>query len=76
MGPDFFFTHRFFPWQKGESLKEIGERLHQTPPSSIFDFAQEYENGERGNDVSLSYVLGFLCHYALDSTAHPFVNYS
>ena len=75
-GPDFFFTHRFFPWQKGESLKEIGERLHQTPPSSIFDFAQEYENGERGNDVSLSYVLGFLCHYALDSTAHPFVNYS
>ena len=75
-GPDFFFTHRFFPWQKGESLKEIGERLHQTPPSSIFDFAQEYENGERGNDVSLSYVLGFLCHYALDSAAHPFVNYS
>lgn len=75
-GPDFFFTHRFFPWQKGNSLKEIGDWLHRTRPSKIFDFAQEYENGERGNDTSLSYILGFLCHYALDSVAHPFVNYS
>ncbi len=74
-GPDFLFTHRFFPWQKGESLKEFGERLHRTSPSKIFDFAQEYENGERGNDISLSYILGFLCHYAFDSVAHPFVNY-
>lgn len=74
-GPDFFYTHRFFPWQKGKSLKEIGERLHQTRPSLIFDFAQEYENSAQGNDTSLSYVLGFLCHYAFDSVAHPFVNY-
>ena len=60
--PTSFLLTGFSLGRRGESLKEIGERLHQTPPSSIFDFAQEYENGERGNDVSLSYVLGFLCH--------------
>ena len=26
-GPDFLFCHRFFPWQKGENLRELGGKL-------------------------------------------------
>ena len=58
-GPDSFFTHRFFPLAEGRKPEGDWGASSPAPPSSIFDFAQEYENGERGNDVSLSYVLGF-----------------
>ena len=74
-GPDFFLLTSFSLGRREKSLKRLGSVFTRRRPRA-FDFAQEYENGERGNDVSLSYVLGFLCHYALDSTAHPFVNYS
>lgn len=32
-GPDFLFSHRYLPWQKGESLEPLGGRLHEEPPS-------------------------------------------
>ena len=66
----------FFSLAKGEKLKG-NRRTASSDPSFVdfFDFAQEYENSAQGNDTSLSYVLGFLCHYAFDSVAHPLSNY-
>lgn len=72
-GPDFLFCHRYFPWMKGKSLKKYGNRLHETKPSATLNAMRDFL--KRHSDPSYrSYVLGFLCHYALDSTAHPYIN--
>ena len=73
-GPDFLFCHRFFPWMKGRSLKGYGNRLHSdVKPSATFSALREFLS--RHPDPGYrAYVFGFVCHYALDSTAHPYVN--
>jgi len=72
-GPDFLFCHRYFPWMKGRTLKTYGSRLHETKPSMTLNAMREFL--KQHSDLSYrSYVLGFLCHYALDSTAHPYIN--
>lgn len=72
-GPDIFFFHRVMPWMKGKSLRRIGSRLHRTKPSAIFDAMASYVRKVKGEVVALSYAYGFICHYAMDKNAHPFV---
>ena len=74
-GPDFFFCHRFLPWQRGEKLDMYAESLHDTPPSQTLSVMRDYYWSSGKDPVSLSYIYGFLCHYALDRLAHPFVEY-
>ncbi len=74
-GPDFFFFHRFLPWQKGESLQEYGGRLHEAPPAQTLQRMRVYIKAHPDRTEAASYVLGFLTHFAFDSTAHPFVRY-
>ena len=72
-GPDFWFCHRFFPWQRGKKEVEFGEFLHTTPPDTLLGYMQEIvENAH--DPVLRAYFCGFLCHYALDRTCHPYVN--
>ena len=66
-GPDFFFGHRIFPWQKGERLGDLGGRFHNEPPGATLSALKEF--------CSQSYFYGFLCHYALDRTCHPFIRF-
>lgn len=71
-GPDFLFCHRFFPWQKGENLRELGGRLHSEPPEKTLRALAHC--WEQENDPAVhSYILGFLCHYSLDRTCHPYI---
>lgn len=73
-GPDFLFCHRFFPWQKGESLEESGEKLHSLPAEKTLSCLQKIWQ-ERPVAEVRSYILGFLCHYSLDRTCHPFIEF-
>lgn len=73
-GPDFLFCHRYLPWMKGRSLKEYGNKIHSDPPSATFDILRRFVNSHTDPSYR-SYVYGFLCHYALDTSAHPFVNF-
>lgn len=72
-GPDFLFCHRYFPFMKGKSLNEYGHKLHQTKPSETLGAMREFLK-KHDDPAYRSYVLGFLCHYSLDSTAHPYIN--
>lgn len=72
-GPDFLFCHRYFSLSKEKSLKEYGNALHQAPPSVTLEAMRTFLKQHK-EPVYRSYVWGFLCHYALDSTAHPYVN--
>jgi hypothetical protein len=75
-GPDFLYCHRFLPWQRGESLKEYAEKLHHEKPSRIFSALRDFcEHAEHSESV-LAYIDGFLCHYSLDRTCHPFVRFA
>lgn len=72
-GPDFLFCHRYFPWMRGRSLKAYGNRLHGENPVKTLGALRE--SLSRHEDPGyLSYAMGLLCHYSLDSTAHPYIN--
>ncbi len=73
-GPDVFFTHRFFPWMKGDSLKEYGEALHKCLPNKLISYMREYV-ARKNSPIVASYFLGFICHYSLDSSCHPYINH-
>lgn len=75
-GPDFLFCHRYLQAaakKDTRSLREYGSALHKGRPSLTLNAIRGFLQG-RDNPCYRSYALGFLCHYALDSTAHPYVN--
>lgn len=73
-GPDIFFFHRVLPWQPGKSYAKIGSLIHKTSPAKTLEsFRETLLRSPLQTDEMLSYIDGFLCHYALDRTAHPFV---
>lgn len=74
LGPDVCYFHRAMPWQRG-SIRAVGKKLHYSPPSELFNVMNRLLLEYR-DDAMQSYVEGFLCHYALDSTVHPFVYWS
>ncbi len=70
-GPDFLFFYRAFSKNK---INRIGVYYHH---HDIYPFIQNALDVIRdfGEDSSqYSYILGFICHFALDNACHPFVN--
>ena len=66
-GPDVFFFYK--PWKKNE-LVSYGNGLHELPAKNLFMQGMHLDR----NSASYAYMLGVACHYALDSTCHPFVS--
>lgn len=52
------------------SLKKYGGLLHHDKPWEVISFFREKMEED---PVMCSYYYGYLCHYALDSCAHPLV---
>ena len=59
-GPDIFFYER---WNK------IARKMHQDKANTFFEKAQDIIQSE----AQLAYILGFICHYLLDSQMHPYI---
>lgn len=79
-GPDALFFHRLMPWMIGKSVSEAGYKMHQINPNKILNAMLVYMRDKKEKkanlpsyDDMLSYVYGFICHYALDSVTHPYV---
>ena len=74
-GPDFLFFHRLLPHMPGKSLMGTGSAIHRSDPAKLFAAMAEYLiNGNNyDRDSVISYFCGFICHYALDRSVHPFV---
>lgn len=76
-GPDFLFFHRVIPIiQFGKSLRKVGVKMHRIPAEKLFSaFAQYCIEHKDSQNIRLAaaYSSGFLCHYMLDSAAHPFI---
>ena len=71
-GPDPLFFHKVYA---GSPLHKLGNRLHQEKTDVFFTVFAESVNRLTGDahDIASAYFYGFLCHYALDCTIHPYV---
>lgn len=70
-GPDLFFFSQggLLP----SSIKYIGSKMHEVKVEEVIRFFLNYA---KDNKDLMSYVYGYICHYCLDSAAHPLINYS
>ena len=76
-GPDFFFYHNAWPWSKGESLYQIGVKLHFEKVKAFFDNALDVIDKAEGEEREKlqAYLYGYVCHYSLDLHTHPYIFY-
>ncbi len=72
-GPDFFFTHRYFPFMTGESISKYGGIIHRANPVETILFMKNFVD-KKDELLLYSYFYGFLCHYSMDSVCHPYID--
>lgn len=70
-GPDIFFFHK--PWKKNDVAK-YGFHLHEISAKAFFETAAETAKRKGRTSREYAYVLGFICHFTLDSECHPYIN--
>lgn len=68
-GPDVLFYYK--PYKKN-SVSAKGSDAHKEKASTIFLRCKELLARD-GDPALLAYTLGFICHFMLDSTCHPFI---
>lgn len=69
-GPDLLFYYRpLFP----NDIQKIGTRIHNMLGKQFFARCARVQREQPG-DASLAYLLGSVCHYALDCRLHPLVD--
>ena len=67
-GPDLLF---YYHAEKSTPVAALGNAMHDEPGRMFFDRARRVVHEEADREAALAYALGFLCHFALDSTCHP-----
>ncbi|MBQ3374856.1 MAG: zinc dependent phospholipase C family protein [Erysipelotrichaceae bacterium] len=76
-GPDPFYLYHRLPWQSKKDFDEVlhyGDVLHKEHINDNFRMMLE-ESKESMHHLDIAYVMGFMCHWALDHTAHPYIFY-
>ncbi len=68
-GPDPIYCGGIFPYKSKINMQKLGSRMH-AEKCGIFLYALLYA---AKTAVQRSYAMGFLTHYAADSTMHPYV---
>ncbi|RCX10340.1 zinc dependent phospholipase C [Anaerobacterium chartisolvens] len=68
-GPDILFYYS--PLIKNP-VNRTGHRIHKEPASFFLEHAAKTIR-KSGDEKSLVYILGFICHFVLDSRCHPYI---
>ncbi|MBO8427620.1 MAG: zinc dependent phospholipase C family protein [Firmicutes bacterium] len=76
-GPDpyFFFPYGLIKRKNTKEITNIGTLLHDYDPSRVFTYLYEYIKNHNFDTTLMSYFKGYIAHYALDSTCHPYIFY-
>ena len=69
-GPDLWFMYK--PWRRREGR---GRRMHTTRPGAFLTGLLKRSAASSHREELFSWLAGFFCHYALDSTTHPYIIY-
>lgn len=67
-GPDILFYHLF-----DGKVNKLGVQMHKETAKLFFEKGMKKVR-ETGDDALMVYLLGFGCHYLLDTMCHPYVN--
>lgn len=67
-GPDILFYYKAI---KSNAVNRLGYAMHGRSASPFFERAKELI--KQGGAPSLAYTMGFITHFALDSTCHGYV---
>ena len=71
-GPDLLF---YYDPLRSNRYKDAGNAMHDASAAPFFEAAAARVNGLAEGQAVLSYLLGFVCHFALDSECHSYVEY-
>lgn len=70
-GPDILFYYKpLFP----NKINGIGYGTHARPGKEFFERAAEQIRAHEDHAAYLSYLYGFICHFALDETCHGYID--
>ena len=69
-GPDLMFYYKAL---QTNPVNRLGNAMHEEKGEVFFTRARAVVEHAADKDAALAYALGFVCHFALDSTCHPFV---
>lgn len=76
-GPDYLFYYRYFKSDDdAKEMRQLGSLFHDEYINEFYTAAKSHIkslNYPKQRQMALSYVAGHLCHWALDSLAHPYV---
>lgn len=67
-GPDIFFFYR--PYTGGGRVAKYGHGLHKASAMAFFQAAACVIEAQGKDSAAYAYLLGFICHFALDSGCH------
>lgn len=75
-GPDPMYYHKPY---KAHNFSYIASKMHNEHTgyflSSALCFIKKYKDTPEVYEPCLAYICGMLCHYALDTTSHPYIFY-
>lgn len=80
-GPDFLFYYNMWPWSDTNEAKRVGaygSLMHTQKINAYLDTMVKIalvQDKQAHRDMMIAFIAGYLCHWALDSVAHPFVFY-
>ena len=69
-GPDIFFFYK--GWTEN-AVTRYGAHLHDVSAGSFFEHARKVVRHYGRCSAEYAYLMGFICHYALDSECHGYV---
>ncbi len=74
-GPDILFYRNYYPWRSSKDSLPLALEMHnenvRDQMENALEFARQYDSADK--DELVSYIAGFIAHYAIDKNAHPFV---
>lgn len=68
-GPDIFFYYR--PFRKNP-VNRTARLVHRATASEFLKHAESVL-GSTDDDRAFAYIMGFICHFVLDSSCHPYI---
>lgn len=69
-GPDILFFYRPL---KSNPVSKAGHLMHAEIAAPFFRQARRVINRSNNREASIAYILGFICHYSLDSECHGYI---
>ena len=79
MGPDLFSYQNLYTWIKNRPENQLADKMHNQYCGPFIIDALKYIKGTSKSKNELDqravYMMGYLCHYIMDKTMHPYVFY-